>query len=190
MEHGAGRSAERIDPGGQITRSGAKEPWFARPCGVRQRLERHLRGGEQARRRVVDGPATCGCGAAEVADELVVGDRHLDPHLERAVAEAVVVDVVVGVELALRQLRQLEPGDRLAVLDERVDRLQHRVDAVLGADLAERALADPHRRRLRHQVADGLARRCARSTAIMSTSASLRSPRFQILTQGNCSPSW
>ena len=26
--------------------------------------------------------------------------------------------------------------------------------------------------------------------AIMSTSASLRSPRLQILTQGNCSPSW
>ena len=61
MEHGAGRSAERIDPGGQITRSGAKEPWFAPPSAFVSALNATCAEESRPVEVLFTGPATCGC---------------------------------------------------------------------------------------------------------------------------------
>ncbi len=103
------------------------------------------------------GPATCGCEPREVADELVVGDRDLHPHLERAVCR--------GRRRRCSRPRRTSPFGSFASSSRAIVSpcsisasivSSTDVDAVLVADLAERALADAHRRRLRHQVADRL----------------------------------
>ena len=91
----------------------------------------------------VDGARHLRVRAREVADELVVRDRHLHADQERAVADPVVVDHVLSLEDALRQPGEREPRRPLAVVEERVHRAEHHVGSVLVAELLEAQLAEP-----------------------------------------------
>ena len=95
-------------------------------------------GGHRAVHRTRD----LGVRAGKVHVELlgVHGDPH--PHRKRAVADAIVVDEVLGLVHARRKLPELQPRQRVTVGQQLVDGALDDGHAVLVAQVAEAAIAD------------------------------------------------
>src|SRR5215216_907411 len=111
--------------------------------------------GDEPRPGAVDRPGHLRVAAGEVADELVVGDGDLDPHREGSVADSVVVDPVLRLEDAPGELRELQTGHPLAVVEQVLHRVEYRSLAVPPAEIDEAPLADPERGDAGPQVAEG-----------------------------------
>jgi hypothetical protein len=73
--------------------------------------------------------------AGEVADELVVGDGDLHPHREGSVADSVIIDPILRFEDALGELRELQAGHLLAVVEQVLHRMEYRSLAVPPAEV-------------------------------------------------------
>ena len=82
-------------------------------------------------------------GAGEVADDLGRRDRDRHAHGKRPVADPVVVDHVLGLVLARRDLLELEQRHPLAVVHQRLDRPEHDIESVLVAEPLEPAFPEP-----------------------------------------------
>ena len=98
-------------------------------------------------------PAACGEVPVEVGGELVAGDRHPHPDLDRFRADAVAVDEVREAPGAVRQGGDLGTGAPLGVLDDVAHVAVETVDAVVGGERQQVLLALLQGRHLRQQVA-------------------------------------
>ncbi len=93
-------------------------------------------------------------GAGEVDGELVARDTHLDVQVDVGIAERVVVDVGVGLVLAVGPLRDFFAESPGRVVDHVVDGVFDRADAVTVDEVTEALRAELRRTDLRAQVAD------------------------------------
>src|SRR5215813_5111271 len=126
---------------------------------VGQRLEDGPHPAHEAGPCAVDRSGGLRARAAEVREELVVGDRHADPYGDGCFGQAVVIDPVLGEEGAFGQLSHVQVHLTFTLLEQVRDPGLHQVDAIPAAHLVEPPGGHPQAGRLRVQVAQRHLRR-------------------------------
>src|SRR2546427_3998869 len=77
----------------------------------------------------------------EIADELVIGDGELNAHWEWAIADAIVIDPVLGLVDPLGELCQFKACHTFAVVKQRFDRVLNYIKPVFMTQFLETPLA-------------------------------------------------